>query len=163
MTLTAFAGVALMNITLGVPKIQETVNATKTIIRPIITGKLVEPESPVFQRIMSRKFWFLSSAGQTLHFSLICSFIICFFVDVSKSRQIVGTEGELFARIIKSEAERLWLFWGLSNDFYFFLFICWRINLRPNRKDILEWCRRIYCRNRIFPCLSLSPYVLSFL
>jgi len=39
----------------------------------------------------------------------------------------VGTEGELFARIIKSEAERLWLFWGLSNDFYFFLFICWRI------------------------------------
>jgi DNA-directed RNA polymerase beta' subunit len=64
MTLTAFAGVALMNITLGVPKIQETVNATKTIITPIIT-------------------------------------------DVSKSRQIVGTEGELFARIIKSEAERL--------------------------------------------------------
>jgi DNA-directed RNA polymerase III subunit RPC1 len=56
MTLTAFAGVALMNITLGVPKIQETVNATKTIITPIITGKLVEPESPVFQRIMSRKF-----------------------------------------------------------------------------------------------------------
>jgi len=64
MTTTAFAGVALMNITLGVPRIQETIRATNTVITPIIT-------------------------------------------DVSKSRQIVGTEGELFARIIKSEAERL--------------------------------------------------------
>jgi DNA-directed RNA polymerase III subunit RPC1 len=32
MNMTAFAGVALMNITLGVPKIQETINATKTLI-----------------------------------------------------------------------------------------------------------------------------------
>jgi DNA-directed RNA polymerase III subunit RPC1 len=73
-----FAGVASMNITLGVPRIQEIINATKTISTPIITGKLVGPESPVFQRIMSH---------------------------VSKNRQIVGNERELFARIIKGEAE----------------------------------------------------------
>jgi DNA-directed RNA polymerase III subunit RPC1 len=52
-----FAGVASMNITLGVPRIQEIINATKNINTPIITGKLVGPESPTFQRIMSSTFF----------------------------------------------------------------------------------------------------------
>jgi len=58
MTLTAFAGVALMNITLGVPKIQETVNATKTIITPIITGKLVDPKVQSFKELCPVNFDF---------------------------------------------------------------------------------------------------------
>ncbi|CAG8634234.1 6225_t:CDS:10, partial [Paraglomus occultum] len=36
-----FAGVASMNVTLGVPRIKEIINATKTISTPIITCKLV--------------------------------------------------------------------------------------------------------------------------
>jgi DNA-directed RNA polymerase III subunit RPC1 len=36
-----FAGVASMNITLGVPRIKEIINASKNISTPIITAKLV--------------------------------------------------------------------------------------------------------------------------
>jgi DNA-directed RNA polymerase III subunit RPC1 len=36
-----FAGVASMNVTLGVPRINEIINATKLISTPIITAKLV--------------------------------------------------------------------------------------------------------------------------
>jgi len=36
-----FAGVASMNITLGVPRIREIINASKTISTPIITAPLV--------------------------------------------------------------------------------------------------------------------------
>lgn len=36
-----FAGVASMNVTLGVPRINEIINATKHISTPIITAKLV--------------------------------------------------------------------------------------------------------------------------
>lgn len=39
-----FAGVASMNVTLGVPRIKEIINAAKTISTPIITVKLVEPQ-----------------------------------------------------------------------------------------------------------------------
>lgn len=36
-----FAGVASMNITLGVPRIKEIINASKSISTPIITAKLL--------------------------------------------------------------------------------------------------------------------------
>jgi DNA-directed RNA polymerase III subunit RPC1 len=36
-----FAGVASMNVTLGVPRIKEIINAAKTISTPIITAELV--------------------------------------------------------------------------------------------------------------------------
>ena len=36
-----FAGVASMNITLGVPRIKEIINASKNISTPIITASLV--------------------------------------------------------------------------------------------------------------------------
>ena len=36
-----FAGVASMNVTLGVPRINEIINATKLISTPIIAAKLV--------------------------------------------------------------------------------------------------------------------------
>ena len=37
-----FAGVAAMNVTLGVPRIKEIINATKNISTPIITVRLVK-------------------------------------------------------------------------------------------------------------------------
>ncbi|KAI9297500.1 beta and beta-prime subunits of DNA dependent RNA-polymerase [Neoconidiobolus thromboides FSU 785] len=47
-----FAGVASMNITLGVPRIKEIINASKAISTPIITCKLVNNQSDVSARIV---------------------------------------------------------------------------------------------------------------
>lgn len=45
-----FAGVASMNITQGVPRIKEIINASKNISTPIITACLVDPYDPEFSR-----------------------------------------------------------------------------------------------------------------
>lgn len=45
-----FAGVASMNITQGVPRIKEIINATKTISTPIITARLTNDSDPWFAR-----------------------------------------------------------------------------------------------------------------
>lgn len=47
-----FAGVASMNVTLGVPRIKEIINASKTITTPIITGSLVNEKSEAAARIV---------------------------------------------------------------------------------------------------------------
>jgi DNA-directed RNA polymerase III subunit RPC1 len=47
-----FAGVASMNVTLGVPRIKEIINAAKTISTPIISCKLVNSASEVSARIV---------------------------------------------------------------------------------------------------------------
>lgn len=47
-----FAGVASMNVTLGVPRIKEIINASKTINTPIITTKLVASDSERAARIV---------------------------------------------------------------------------------------------------------------
>jgi DNA-directed RNA polymerase III subunit RPC1 len=47
-----FAGVASMNITLGVPRIKEIINASKTISTPIITANLINNKDPVIARII---------------------------------------------------------------------------------------------------------------
>ena len=47
-----FAGVASMNVTLGVPRIKEIINAAKNISTPIITAKLVSPKSETSARIV---------------------------------------------------------------------------------------------------------------
>uniref|UniRef100_A0A6A7FQ94 DNA-directed RNA polymerase subunit n=2 Tax=Hirondellea gigas TaxID=1518452 RepID=A0A6A7FQ94_9CRUS len=45
-----FAGVAAMNITLGVPRIKEIINATRLINTPIITAQLLENRDPLKAR-----------------------------------------------------------------------------------------------------------------
>lgn len=45
-----FAGVASMNITQGVPRIKEIINASKTISTPIIRACLMNPQDPEFAR-----------------------------------------------------------------------------------------------------------------
>ncbi|WVN88031.1 uncharacterized protein L203_103230 [Cryptococcus depauperatus CBS 7841] len=47
-----FAGVASMNVTLGVPRIKEIINAAKVISTPIITAEMVIPESETAARIV---------------------------------------------------------------------------------------------------------------
>ena len=50
-----FAGVASMNITLGVPRIKEIINATKNISTPIITAKLVSDKDVKAARLVKGK------------------------------------------------------------------------------------------------------------
>src|SRR5258707_7782908 len=47
-----FAGVASMNVTLGVPRIKEIINAAKAISTPIISCKLVASDSEASARIV---------------------------------------------------------------------------------------------------------------
>ncbi|XP_052655014.1 DNA-directed RNA polymerase III subunit RPC1 isoform X4 [Harpia harpyja] len=47
-----FAGVASMNITLGVPRIKEIINASKAISTPIITAQLDKDDDPDFARLV---------------------------------------------------------------------------------------------------------------
>jgi DNA-directed RNA polymerase III subunit RPC1 len=47
-----FAGVASMNVTLGVPRIKEIINAAKAISTPIISCKLVGSDSEASARIV---------------------------------------------------------------------------------------------------------------
>lgn len=47
-----FAGVASMNVTLGVPRIKEIINAAKAISTPIISCKLVTADSEPSARIV---------------------------------------------------------------------------------------------------------------
>lgn len=47
-----FAGVASMNVTLGVPRIKEIINATKEISTPIISAKLVNDVDLISARIV---------------------------------------------------------------------------------------------------------------
>lgn len=47
-----FAGVASMNVTLGVPRLKEIINASKLISTPIITANLIQSNSKVSARIV---------------------------------------------------------------------------------------------------------------
>lgn len=47
-----FAGVASMNVTMGVPRIKEVINAVADIHTPIITTHLDQPKSEVAARIV---------------------------------------------------------------------------------------------------------------
>jgi DNA-directed RNA polymerase III subunit RPC1 len=46
-----FAGVASMNVTLGVPRLKEIINASKVISTPIIEARLVQKDSVTSARI----------------------------------------------------------------------------------------------------------------
>lgn len=50
-----FAGVASMNVTLGVPRIKEIINAAKNISTPIISCKLVAKDSEASARIVKAR------------------------------------------------------------------------------------------------------------
>ncbi len=47
-----FAGVASMNVTLGVPRLKEIINASRSISTPIITAKLIQDDNKTSARIV---------------------------------------------------------------------------------------------------------------
>ena len=55
-----FAGVASMNITLGVPRIKEIINASKKISTPIVSAFLTNDLDPEFARFGLFNFSFTS-------------------------------------------------------------------------------------------------------
>ncbi|XP_063934286.1 DNA-directed RNA polymerase III subunit rpc1-like isoform X3 [Zophobas morio] len=73
-----FAGVASMNITLGVPRIKEIINATRNIHTPIITAELVNGESVGFARAVKGKIevTFLKDVSQYIQEVIHCD--VCY-------------------------------------------------------------------------------------
>jgi DNA-directed RNA polymerase III subunit RPC1 len=63
-----FAGVASMNVTLGLPRINEIINATKDISTPIITTALVNEKDLISSRIVKGRL-------ETTHLGDICKYI----------------------------------------------------------------------------------------
>ena len=50
-----FAGVASMNVTLGVPRIKEIINASRNISTPIITARLEDPHDAEYARVVKSR------------------------------------------------------------------------------------------------------------
>lgn len=69
-----FAGVASMNVTLGVPRIKEIINAAKIISTPIISCKLVTNNSEASARIVKGRLerTYLGDVRWIVPFALIC-------------------------------------------------------------------------------------------
>ena len=66
-----FAGVASMNITLGVPRIKEIINASKKISTPIITVALENDSDPEFARRYDlKKLKFENSDQSKMYFKV---------------------------------------------------------------------------------------------
>jgi len=63
-----FAGVASMNVTLGVPRIKEIINGAKNISTPIITCKLVDEHSEIAARIVKGRIERTTLADISLYF-----------------------------------------------------------------------------------------------
>lgn len=64
-----FAGVATMNVTLGVPRIKEIINAAKVISTPIISCKLVTSDSEPSARIVKGRL-------ERTHLGDVCSVLL---------------------------------------------------------------------------------------
>lgn len=67
-----FAGVASMNVTMGVPRIKEIINASKVISTPIITTCLASPNSETVARIIKGRLEITTLGSVRFHFAL-CS------------------------------------------------------------------------------------------
>ena len=70
-----FAGVASMNVTLGVPRIKEIINAAKVISTPIISCKLVTRNSEASARIVKARLE-KTLLGDVGNFKAIASVIL---------------------------------------------------------------------------------------
>lgn len=75
-----FAGVASMNVTLGVPRIKEIINAAKIISTPIISCKLVTKDSEASARIVKARLekTLLGDVSEAL---FMCSAFLIAFTD----------------------------------------------------------------------------------
>lgn len=93
-----FAGVASMNVTLGVPRIKEIINAAKSISTPIISCKLVTADSEPSARIVKGRLekTHLGDVRKGLFTSVGTLLIIGFFVGCSYVGGGLGTGVHLY-------------------------------------------------------------------
>eukprot|EP00927_Polykrikos_kofoidii_P017509 TRINITY_DN1798_c1_g1_i1.p1 TRINITY_DN1798_c1_g1~~TRINITY_DN1798_c1_g1_i1.p1 ORF type:complete len:1535 (+),score=240.64 TRINITY_DN1798_c1_g1_i1:273-4877(+) len=77
-----FAGVASMNVTLGVPRIKEIINASKTVSTPIITCSLVDPYSEASARIVKGRIERTTLGDVSLYFKEVYEPSIGCFISV---------------------------------------------------------------------------------
>ncbi|EDQ84710.1 uncharacterized protein MONBRDRAFT_39165 [Monosiga brevicollis MX1] len=68
-----FAGVAAMNVTLGVPRIKEIINAAKNISTPVITAKLENDREESFARQVKARLETLTLGEVADHFDVVCN------------------------------------------------------------------------------------------
>jgi hypothetical protein len=88
-----FAGVASMNVTLGVPRIKEIINAAKFISTPIISCKLVTSDSEASARIVKGRL------EKTLLGDVRLPIYICLEVTDNTFADCQRTRGSLGPRI----------------------------------------------------------------
>lgn len=82
-----FAGVASMNITQGVPRIVEIINATKTISTPIITAELTNNCSMEFARQVKARIEKTTLGELSSHVEVVCGPYSCYLaigVDMAR-------------------------------------------------------------------------------
>jgi len=79
-----FAGVASMNVTLGVPRIKEIINAAKAISTPIISCKLVTSDSEASARIVKGRLE-KTLLGDVYYFSAMTTIAIAEYFTGCKS------------------------------------------------------------------------------
>eukprot|EP00501_MAST-03F_sp_TOSAG23-6_P000891 GSMAST32.ASY1.ANO1.927.1 assembled CDS len=74
-----FAGVASMNVTLGVPRIKEIINATKNISTPIITAELQSDQSEIAARIVKAQIekTTLGEVSKSMKEVIVDAFSVC--------------------------------------------------------------------------------------
>lgn len=93
-----FAGVASMNVTLGVPRIKEIINAAKTISTPIITATLAQDEDERSARIVKGRIekTYLHDVCQSLLMKVALVLMFVIFCRLLRSfRELMRREGSL--------------------------------------------------------------------
>lgn len=97
-----FAGVASMNITLGVPRIKEIINATREISTPIITAKLVNDGDPLVARLVKGRIEKTLLSDICEHMKEVYSQEGCCLVVKLSERTITALELHLRAKDVKA-------------------------------------------------------------
>lgn len=103
-----FAGVASMNVTLGVPRIKEIINAAKVISTPIIAAELAIPESETAARIVKGRIEKTVLGDVSIMVSTYMKTLTKFF----RSRQSLRRVGQT-----RTPTLRFTLIWMLCDDY----------------------------------------------
>ncbi|KOB68218.1 DNA-directed RNA polymerase [Operophtera brumata] len=93
-----FAGVASMNITQGVPRVKEIINASKVISTPIITAELTDPYDQEFARRVKGRIE-KTTLGETINASKVISTPII-------TAELTDPYDQEFARRVKGRIEK---------------------------------------------------------
>lgn len=99
-----FAGVASMNVTLGVPRIKEIINAAKIISTPIISCKLVTPDSEPSARIVKGRMEKTLLGDVCASHLLICMGLMWYFQIASALEEAWAPEYTYVGIIIDMDA-----------------------------------------------------------